>query len=375
MFLKFSIGEILGEKQWKWLESALHESPADFHGIISSIQILTTNPVVESWGHFPYEKKRFFELLKKFDPPGLFFLSGDVHHGELSRATVVRERNKVMISDENKDKDKDKDKHSPSTRNTDIVMEKEMDEKTIKKLRVEVEDGDQDFIDLYDTSSEKVLTLTVNHIENNLNILFEAKEEERGDSMKDDITQGRVGNDLQESKNDNADDEVWVEVTSSGLTHTCGDSTINKILCPKMLKMFASHRLPKNHEKDNDNVYIGKNYGIITSLSSSESAEFLYLNVSVVSLETSTAVLSHTVRSSIHDKNCRNLHSNFYLKITEFKRKQCYDRRPILEVVYHEFPIFIPESVAENLFDIIRTSLVTIIFCCLFFVNRKIIFS
>ena len=351
------------------MESTLHNSPADFHGIISSIQLLTTNPVVESWGHFPYEKKRFFELLKKFDPPGLFFLSGDVHHGELSRATVVRERNKVLISE--KDKDKDEDKYSPSTRNADIVREKETDEKTIKKLSVEVKDGDQDNLDLDDSSAEKVLTLTVNHIENKLN----TKGEERSDSRKDDITQGRVGKDLQERKNDNADDEGWVEVTSSGLTHTCGDSTINKILCPKMLKMFASHRLPKNHEKDDDNVYIGKNYGIITSLSSSESAEFLYLNVSVVSLETSTAVLSHTVRSSIHDKNCRNLHSNFFLKITEFKRKQCYYRRPILEVVYHEFPIFIPESVAENLFDIIRTSLVTIIFCCLFFVNRKIIFS
>ena len=53
--LKSFLGEILGENQWKWLELALQDSHADFHGIISSIQILTTNPVVESWGHFSKE--------------------------------------------------------------------------------------------------------------------------------------------------------------------------------------------------------------------------------------------------------------------------------------------------------------------------------
>ena len=366
--LKSFSGEILGEKQWKWLELALQDSHADFHGIISSIQILTTNPVVESWGHFPKEKERFFELLKKLDPPGLFFLSGDVHHGELSRATVVREMSKVI----DKGKDKDKDKHS-SDRYVDVKREEET---TIRKLRNEdgYEGKEKDFIDHEDSKSEKHSTLSENDITNDVNIINKAKgkEKDRGDDTEEDITQGRVENN-DESKNQNDSEEVWVEVTSSGLTHTCGDSTINKFLCPKMLKMFASHRLPKILEEDNENIYIGKNFGIITSPSSFDSAEYLFIKISVISLETSTAVLSHTVRSSIHHKNCKNLHSNLALKITEFRRNQCYDRRPILQIVRHEFPIFISESVAENLFDIIRTSLLAILFCFLLYANRKII--
>ncbi len=51
-------GDVLGEEQWRWLEQELEESSASIHIIVSSIQILTTNPVVESWGHFPRERDR-----------------------------------------------------------------------------------------------------------------------------------------------------------------------------------------------------------------------------------------------------------------------------------------------------------------------------
>jgi alkaline phosphatase D len=83
-------GKMLGETQWTWLEEVLQESQASMHVIISSVQILTTNPVFESWGHFPQEKDKLFKLLSKYDPPGLVFLSGDVHLGEISQATVRR---------------------------------------------------------------------------------------------------------------------------------------------------------------------------------------------------------------------------------------------------------------------------------------------
>jgi len=33
----------------------------------------------------------------------------------------------------------------------------------------------------------------------------------------------------------------WVEVTSSGLTHHCGDSGLGPV-CPVMLRLFGSHR-------------------------------------------------------------------------------------------------------------------------------------
>jgi alkaline phosphatase D len=46
-------GDVLGDAQWQWLEEQLVNSTASVHIIVSSVQILTTNPLVESWGHFP----------------------------------------------------------------------------------------------------------------------------------------------------------------------------------------------------------------------------------------------------------------------------------------------------------------------------------
>lgn len=46
-------------------------------------QMLTSNPLVESWGHFPRSKDRMLDLLRRTDPAGLVILSGDVHHAEL----------------------------------------------------------------------------------------------------------------------------------------------------------------------------------------------------------------------------------------------------------------------------------------------------
>ena len=74
-------GTILGEEQWKWLESQLHESNAQVHVIVSSIQVLTTNPVMESWGHYPQERHRLLKLVNGVS--GSVLLSGDVHHAEM----------------------------------------------------------------------------------------------------------------------------------------------------------------------------------------------------------------------------------------------------------------------------------------------------
>ena len=75
-------GQVLGEEQWTWLERELAESTASIHIIVSSIQILTTNPVVESWGHFPKERDRLLQMIRSVS--GLILLSGDVHHAEIS---------------------------------------------------------------------------------------------------------------------------------------------------------------------------------------------------------------------------------------------------------------------------------------------------
>jgi alkaline phosphatase D len=92
-FARDYAGEMLGEPQWAWLEHTLRESKeedVDANIIVSSVQVLTTNPVFESWGHFPVEKKKLFELLQRVDPKGLVFFSGDVHLAEVSQASFTR---------------------------------------------------------------------------------------------------------------------------------------------------------------------------------------------------------------------------------------------------------------------------------------------
>ena len=42
------------------------DSDVDYHVIVSSIQVFTTNPVVESWGHFPYAKQRLVSFIDIF---------------------------------------------------------------------------------------------------------------------------------------------------------------------------------------------------------------------------------------------------------------------------------------------------------------------
>lgn len=81
-------GGMLGEEQWAWLEQELEQSDAQAHIIVSSVQMFTTNPLVESWCHFQKERKRILQLLTNRDDkkeiPGIVFLSGDVHFAEIS---------------------------------------------------------------------------------------------------------------------------------------------------------------------------------------------------------------------------------------------------------------------------------------------------
>ncbi len=80
--------ELLGNEQWNWLQEELLSSKADLNIIVSSIQIWTTNPAMESWGQFPKEQERLWNLLKdhyaKQSVGPVVFWSGDVHHGEIS---------------------------------------------------------------------------------------------------------------------------------------------------------------------------------------------------------------------------------------------------------------------------------------------------
>ena len=78
-------GDVLGENQWKWFENELKESEGNDSSVIvvSSIQMFTSNPIVESWSHFPKSRDRFVNLIRTYTPSGLLILSGDVHHAEM----------------------------------------------------------------------------------------------------------------------------------------------------------------------------------------------------------------------------------------------------------------------------------------------------
>ena len=86
---------VLDEEQWQWLEGYVSQSDAQVHVVVSSIQVLTTNPAVESWGHFPEERRRLLRTLGGL--PGLVLLSGDVHHAEISDATAMDESDRGRL--------------------------------------------------------------------------------------------------------------------------------------------------------------------------------------------------------------------------------------------------------------------------------------
>ncbi|XP_014502818.1 uncharacterized protein LOC106763136 isoform X2 [Vigna radiata var. radiata] len=87
-----SDGTILGNSQWLWLEKELKGPPTAITIIGSSIQVIsnlsaTIHPLfaMESWGRFPKERDRLFKLIADSKRAGVFFLSGDVHFGEITR--------------------------------------------------------------------------------------------------------------------------------------------------------------------------------------------------------------------------------------------------------------------------------------------------
>jgi len=76
-------GDMLGAEQWAWLEEQFEQSEASMHILVSSVQLLSVNPIVEGWGHYPAAQARMLALLRKHRPRGLVVLSGDVHFAEL----------------------------------------------------------------------------------------------------------------------------------------------------------------------------------------------------------------------------------------------------------------------------------------------------
>lgn len=85
-----SNGTILGEEQWRWLETELRASDAQIHLIGSGIQVLAEEHRFEKWANFPAERARLMRLVAETRAPGVIFLSGDRHIAEVSVVEDLR---------------------------------------------------------------------------------------------------------------------------------------------------------------------------------------------------------------------------------------------------------------------------------------------
>lgn len=74
---------VLGEQQWQWLEQQL-QHPAELRLIVSSIQVVAWEHGWETWGNFPAERQRLYDLIGSTKANGVVFLSGDRHLTEVS---------------------------------------------------------------------------------------------------------------------------------------------------------------------------------------------------------------------------------------------------------------------------------------------------
>ncbi len=75
---------MLGERQWKWLETVLR-TPADLRIFASSLQVVADTTGWEAWINFPEDHRRLLDTIRRERAHGLFCISGDTHYGELSR--------------------------------------------------------------------------------------------------------------------------------------------------------------------------------------------------------------------------------------------------------------------------------------------------
>lgn len=80
-------GDVLGEKQWKWLENELQDEEAKLYIIGSSIQVLAADHGWEKWDNFPGARDRLMKNLVQANSDNVVVISGDRHFAEVSKTT------------------------------------------------------------------------------------------------------------------------------------------------------------------------------------------------------------------------------------------------------------------------------------------------
>jgi alkaline phosphatase D len=87
-YMTHPTGDILGEKQWTWLERELKYSKAKLNILVSGIQVIAQDHGYEKWANFPRARARLFELLRKTRVINPLILSGDRHIAEISHLKI-----------------------------------------------------------------------------------------------------------------------------------------------------------------------------------------------------------------------------------------------------------------------------------------------
>jgi alkaline phosphatase D len=87
-YIPLSGGTMLGEKQWEWLAGELNNSKADFHIIMSSVQVWSNQHGFETWGNMPDEVKKLDLLFSNSKAKNIILLSGDRHISEISAKKI-----------------------------------------------------------------------------------------------------------------------------------------------------------------------------------------------------------------------------------------------------------------------------------------------
>lgn len=78
-------GDMLGQRQWRWLENELRAS-ADLTLVVSGTQIILDGDAGwESWGQYPAARSRLFETIRDAAAENVVFVAGDQHYAEANR--------------------------------------------------------------------------------------------------------------------------------------------------------------------------------------------------------------------------------------------------------------------------------------------------
>jgi len=82
-------GDFLGERQWKWFESAIVKSDASLNIIVNGLQVHPfRHPnanTAEQWSQFPSSRQRLYDAILRDDVRSPILVTGDVHMAQIMR--------------------------------------------------------------------------------------------------------------------------------------------------------------------------------------------------------------------------------------------------------------------------------------------------